>query len=301
MRYQGLDREPQEHHDNGLRYRDGFSTSLCDLFLDPGRKSDCCALVCCGVLASDRNRHLIVKKYDDIDNVDDQRMDSSLGQDPTPWRKRILCLIITLVALHTNVFLFVVVVIVLLCRASYNRQKLRQMIIQERVRTQSESGTAEGHQVTNYHSPSPHRCFPCCVPSDVEYITSETNNNETNHSSSSTLPPDLCSCLWNICKVMRCGCISSWCQCFGICAIAQEDRELQLMLTKEELQIDYITFQPFDEYYGHILRLKEEKIQSFHQHFASLSKLSIMIVSYGAYLLFCLSFFGLPVLFMVCL
>lgn len=292
MGYQGLDREPQEHHDNGLRYRDGFSTSLCDLFSDPGRKSDCCALVCCGVLASDRNRHLIMKKYDDIDNDYDH---------PTPMRKRILCLIVTLMALFIHVFLFVVVVIVLLCRASHNRQKLRQMIIQERVRTQSESGTAEGHQVTNYHSPSPHRCFPCCVPSDVEYITSETNNNETNHSSSSTLPPDLCSCLWNICKVMCCGCISSWCQCFGICAIAQEDRELQLMLTKEELQIDYITFQLFDEYYGHILRLKEEKIQSFRQHFASLSKLSIIIVSYGAYFLFCLSFFGLSVLFMVCL
>jgi hypothetical protein len=40
-------------------FRGGFSTSICHIFRDPTRRTDCCAIACCGVLSSDRNRYLL--------------------------------------------------------------------------------------------------------------------------------------------------------------------------------------------------------------------------------------------------
>jgi hypothetical protein len=215
--------------------------------------------------------------------------------------------LIPFLALLINGFLFLLVVIVLLCRAGMHRQKLRQTIIQ---RFRSRSEATERGAVT-HASVSPHVCCPFWVPLDIEGSSSVDISNETNQRaanySPSTLPPDLCSCLWNFCKTMCCESMSCWCQCCGMCAVAQEDREIQLMLNKEDLQIDYITFQPYSEYYGHILRLKENKVQSFRQHFSALSKLSHKIVRYSAVLLMLLPIigamskgygFGLSILFM---
>lgn len=43
-------------------YRGGFHTSICDIFRDPHRRTDCCAVACCGVLSSDRSRYLLTGK-----------------------------------------------------------------------------------------------------------------------------------------------------------------------------------------------------------------------------------------------
>jgi hypothetical protein len=43
-------------------YRGGFSTSICDIFKNPNSSTDCCAVACCGVLSSDRNRYLMTGK-----------------------------------------------------------------------------------------------------------------------------------------------------------------------------------------------------------------------------------------------
>lgn len=40
-------------------YRGGFHTSICDIFRDPHSRTDCCAVACCGVFSSDRNRYLL--------------------------------------------------------------------------------------------------------------------------------------------------------------------------------------------------------------------------------------------------
>lgn len=39
-----------------------YQTSICDIFRDPHRRTDCCALACCGVLSSDRTRYLLTGK-----------------------------------------------------------------------------------------------------------------------------------------------------------------------------------------------------------------------------------------------
>eukprot|EP00956_Cyclotella_meneghiniana_P022291 scaffold41942_cov72-Cyclotella_meneghiniana.AAC.11 len=41
------------------KYRGGFHNSICSIFTDPTRRTDCCALACCGVLSSDRTRYLL--------------------------------------------------------------------------------------------------------------------------------------------------------------------------------------------------------------------------------------------------
>ena len=46
-------------HRRRKTYRGGFHTSICDIFRDPHSRTDCCAVVCCGVFASDRNRYLL--------------------------------------------------------------------------------------------------------------------------------------------------------------------------------------------------------------------------------------------------
>ena len=40
-------------------YRGGFHTSICDIFRDPHRRTDCCAVACCGILSSDRSLYLL--------------------------------------------------------------------------------------------------------------------------------------------------------------------------------------------------------------------------------------------------
>ena len=56
-------------------YRGGFTSSICAVFRDPlKRPTDCCAVACCGVLASDRTRYLLT------------------GERPPPlWLRTILC------------------------------------------------------------------------------------------------------------------------------------------------------------------------------------------------------------------
>ena len=63
-----------------------------------------------------------------------------------------------------------------------------------------------------------------------------------------------------------------------MCAIAQEDRELQLMLDQKQLQVDYITFQPYDDYYPAIQALRTAKDGSLIRHWRALSLLSYNLV-----------------------
>lgn len=66
--YQEVEQTPSEppapntattSHRRRKTYRGGFHTSICDIFRDPHSRTDCCAVVCCGVFASDRNRFLL--------------------------------------------------------------------------------------------------------------------------------------------------------------------------------------------------------------------------------------------------
>lgn len=58
------------------RYRGGFHTSICDIFRNPHRRTDCCAVACCGILSSDRSLYLLT------------------GERPPPLWKRVLMYIV---------------------------------------------------------------------------------------------------------------------------------------------------------------------------------------------------------------
>lgn len=109
-----------------------------------------------------------------------------------------------------------------------------------------------------------------CVPKDAIVDPSGTaaplqNNDAT----------DLCQVLFKTLSCLCCGgCCNCWCQCLGLCAIAQEDHELQRMLPKAKFEVDYITFQPFSEYFPKLEALRQDKVNNLLTHFSTLSQLS---------------------------
>ena len=102
-----------------------------------------------------------------------------------------------------------------------------------------------------------------------------------------------------LCCGMLCGCNL---QLFGMCAIAQESRHLRDALptsTRPGLwQRDYITMQPWKEYYPSILRLRLSNQIHCLPHFKALSRLSRRILIAGASVLLFVTFmFLLPIRF----
>ena len=84
-------------------------------------------------------------------------------------------------------------------------------------------------------------------------------------------------CCGKICKL--------WCQCFSICALAQEAREVRLLIPPKSQRIDFITHQPWNDYFRNIYALRlswKEKSKgvrrSWNSHFEALSSLSRSIL-----------------------
>lgn len=96
---------------------------------------------------------------------------------------------------------------------------------------------------------------------------------------------DCMNTLWNKFLKICCGKMCRlWIQCCSICALAQEAREARLLLPPKHQRVDYITHQPFEEYYRNVFFLRrkwKESKQKFgwQSHFDALSKLSKYIVS----------------------
>lgn len=287
-------------------YRGGWSTSICDLFNDPRRRSDCCAVTCCGLLLSDRNAHLV---------LDEQR--------PSWWKRFcwnigmpvtiLLVLNILAVFLATEETLdtwiwsirlvMLLLIIFLLHRAQKERIQVRRALATKMYekRHRQEDGEKDetdivdepsadyhlqlnAHDIRNAHGTCC-LCFPCSAyPKDIIY-QEMTESDDVDSQGQETPPRDLCTCMWSCLRWCCCGGIFGWwIQCCGMCAIGQEDRELERLLDPKLLQVDYITFQPFDEYYPEILTLRESRNGNLFAHWQALSLLSynlmkILIVS----------------------
>lgn len=118
-----------------------------------------------------------------------------------------------------------------------------------------------------------------CFANDVVYTTNMTDR-DLNPDGSTRLmhqrpPADLCRCLWNTLLGSCCGVLcGSWWQCCGMCAIAQEDRELRHLFDKKDLQVDFITFEPYTSYMGRLQELRQNQIKSLWLHGKAISQLS---------------------------
>jgi len=108
--------------------------------------------------------------------------------------------------------------------------------------------------------------------------------------------PDLARCLFR--GFSRCCCASccnAWWQCLGMCAIAQEDRELERFLQRQQqqqsptttnsqlpvlpaLQMDFVSFERWDDYYPKIEQLQRTQNRSIIEHGKALSRLSQRIL-----------------------
>jgi len=92
------------------------------------------------------------------------------------------------------------------------------------------------------------------------------------------------NCLLGLCCGFICKC---WFQCLSICALAQEAREIRLLVPTRFQRVDYITHQPFHEYQKEVNDLrrgwmgKTRKKSGIMPHFNALSRLSrcILILS----------------------
>lgn len=171
----------------------------------------------------------------------------------------------------------VVLVLLLLCRARFERMQVRRAVMrklfEKRDGRTDELATADTHLQLHAHDIRSAHATCSCYPKDVAYLM--PRGDEPND----TPPRDLCSCLWDSIRCLCCGwCCGCWIQFCGMCAIAQEDREIQLLLDKGQLHVDYITFQPYAEYFPEIEQLRATNDRSVIRHWRALSLLSYNLV-----------------------
>ena len=116
-----------------------------------------------------------------------------------------------------------------------------------------------------------HRSCSCCYAQDLPV--------DDNRGFGDEVEGDFCTRLWDcLSKTFWGGCCGCWCQCCSACAIAQEEREIERLTGNVEPKMDYITFEPFTDYYPAIQYLNENQIRSFVQHAKAISKLSVKLL-----------------------
>lgn len=303
--------QPFTSHDRVTTNVGGFSTSICDFFSDPSRKADCCAITCCGLFVSDRTQYLLNKT---APTEEGELASTNQPRGVFTWTKRILLncalpvIMINLIFLlmgfynkegvrkHIFVILVIVttfVIMVFIFRGQDLRMKVRLEILgrmREEARNNNSSNSETPLSLAMDEVRQPHSNCPFHIFYSNDTVTSLVNPNSMDRgvdeeatyitrdqqsSSNSKLPPDFCSWVWKTLSNLCCGAIfGSWFQCCGMCAVGQEDRELQRLLPKQDFYIDYITFEPYANYYSHILLIREMKQETLEEHFAATSRLS---------------------------
>lgn len=140
-----------------------------------------------------------------------------------------------------------------------------------------------------------HRSCSCCYAHDNDFYheVDVWNNQGLEEVGSDGYPDeDCCTRFWDCLSKMFwcCGC---WCQCCGACAISQEEREINRLTQPEQQEIDYITFQPYSDYFPSIQYLRENQIGSPLKHLQATSELSRKILMNVAGVLTVLILFAL--------
>lgn len=226
-------------------YRGGFRSSICDLFLDPSRGADCCALACCGILQSDKNRFLLN------------------AERPVWWKRLVINIGIPLATLTIMIvvgallidkdsqsayyfwalLMFLLIVTAICIRGRRIRMSLRREIMQ-RIR-EEHGGDSDENAVlyrrtleeTDIRSSQATCCG--CYWNDVAYTLAEPDEEVE-----AVPQPDFCTRIFQNLSSLCCGaCCQRWCQCCGMCAIGQEEREISAMVPKHLQLIDYMTFE----------------------------------------------------------
>lgn len=256
-----------------IHNNDGFSSSICGgLFRNPQRHSDCCALACCGLLLSDLNYY------------------TSTHSMPPPWYRRFLMNVgiplLTMVLLRSfmpasygyiSAAIMTLVILLLCTRGWYYRYRERQAIM--RLLYEQEGDDTSGDDVDAFLQR--HRCSSIMSTAVCGCVKTEdacTDGGGDDQTTPATIQGDFCTSLWTLASKLCCGALCCcWCSCCGMCAIAQQDRALQQELQPQE-KVDYITFQPWEEYSFPLQQLRTLKITSFWKHVSKMSRLSYKLL-----------------------
>ena len=92
-------------------------------------------------------------------------------------------------------------------------------------------------------------------------------------------PSDFCGGLWNFFANLCCGRMCRcWFQFCGVCALAQEAREVERLIPAGRRRVDYVTFEPYLNYYNPIRILRAARNSNLLAHYATLSHLSSTLV-----------------------
>lgn len=142
-----------------------------------------------------------------------------------------------------------------------------------------------------------HCCFSFCYQHDYTFIDEagavhRNSPDDGEEEEEDERHRDCCTRLWD-CLASTFWCCGCWCQCFGCCALAQEEREVNRLTGNEVQKIDYLTFQPYTEYYPSIQSLQEAQDSSPLKHVRAISALSSKLLKNMAAVLLILMIFAL--------
>lgn len=199
------------------------------------------------------------------------------------------------------ILMLFVYVIVIICLGFGKHQSTRTEIItklyEERCRERGEEVNPQELKLflqrQNLDTSRAHCCWSCCYKHDYDFIDETgTIHYGRNLDDNDQRENDFCTYLWDCLSGMFwcCGC---WCQCFGICALAQEEREVNRLTEDEVSNIDYLTMQPYSEYYPPIEQLRDNQIKSPWAHICAISELSSKLLKNVAAVLVVLLIFAL--------
>lgn len=259
----------------------GFNSSITSIFEDSSSaRIDCCSISCCGILQYDYNRYVLHhKRPATFKNSFFQHIAvplvffASAGYAAVYIPNRAVNQIVCTALLFMSLFW-----IVGGCLQSTHKRANLRMDILKRLKygigfarqgdysfdeidvDQSEGNTFCAHR------------FCGIYPSDFPEEIDESENEKE-------VKVDFCGKLSRFYSLLCCGKIfSKQIQLCGACALSQEGRELDALVSPEKRRFDYITFQPFVDYFNGIRMLRNENNGKLLDHYAALSKLSRIIL-----------------------
>lgn len=207
----------------------GFSTSICDMFRN---RFDCCAFACCGILSYDRTRYLLT------------------GERPPPVRNRLFFhLIIPLLifitagycavyiqdrdvneAVSTTLIIILVLYIAMDCFLGRNHRILQREEVLEKAGRRGEQNALDLGSAHGF----------CCGWYNIDGHWGQWDENDNNLN----IRGDMCTKLWLFfAKLFWGSCAGTFCQVWGICALAQESREMEMLVEPRQTWIDFVTFE----------------------------------------------------------
>jgi len=272
----------------------GFNTSITHMFTNHNTaRSDCCSLACCGMLQSDYNRYILYNR-----------------RPPTFRNRFIQYILIPLILFCLAGYSAVMIedvnlnqVAVWFCltltvgwilggclRSNQVRSSMREELLRKKMGISKgviyDSQDEMDLDQTVREMACAHRMCGCYA---TDLSDEETYLSYRHHG-------DLYSCLSRMFALLCCGrlCKYHW-QICGICAVAQEARQIDALVSIDRRRMDYVTLQSYFDYFNEIRKLRAEKNGKLLDHYMALSKLSRMMIKTLFFVIIILSLFSVAV------